>query len=308
MNEARITPNQYWVNNDRTRDQQFYTAFCILVSACSDYAVGTTLQRDNRLNWACTALYYSLVHAARLIIFVDTGDFPTSHADLGTLFIDGELATNRKNTWIKSSLGLFAREQGYQVQAVQHFKLTSITEQIRKHMGNNLKRARVLRNDANYEGLLISHEYDHVKVTKSFNHLADTLQLASSIFLPIMIKQFESFLNSSPRQEYWYAFLNWKNTSVWSSSTDVAQISQGLYYLMASLKQRQVCHESIFKLHDWLETLRRDPNTNTELAYQVLDNIVMSAFGMKSKLMNEFESEIDEFTLQVKAMVKDSNF
>jgi len=302
MNEERITPNEYWENNDCNRDQKFYTAFCILVSACSDYAIGTTLQHGNKLNWACTALYYSLVHAARLIIFVETGDFPTSHSSLSTLFSKGELVCNQQYTWGKSTLRPFAREQGFQVEAVEHFNLISIPEEIRKNMGDNLKSARKLRNDANYEGLLISHEYDHVKVTKSFNRLAVTLQLASRMFLPIMIRQFKDYLNRSQRREYWYAFLNWENTGVWSSTADVAQVSEGLHYLMASLKQRQVCPESISELQDWLGTLRRDSNTNTELARQVLDNIVMSAFGMKNKLMNEFESKIDEFELQVNVM------
>lgn len=300
MNEVWIAPNEYWEENDRNRDQKFYTAFCILVSACSDYAIGTTLQRDNKLNWACTALYYSLVHAVRLIIFVETGDFPTSHSSLSKLFSDGKLERNQRTTWVKSTLQPFAREQGFRVEAVEHFNLISIPEEIRKKIGENLKSARKLRNDANYEGLLISHEYDHVKVTKSFNRLAVTLQLASRMFLPIMIRQFKDFLDRSPRKEYLYAFLNWQNTGVWSSSADVAQVSEGLYYLIASLKQRKVCPESISELQDWLEILRRDTNTNIRLARQVLDNIVMSAFGMKSKLMNEFESKINEFERNIR--------
>jgi hypothetical protein len=67
--------NEYWEQDSASSDQKFYTAFCILASACSDYAVGTELRLRKKLNWACTVLYYSLVHAARLICFVETGDF-----------------------------------------------------------------------------------------------------------------------------------------------------------------------------------------------------------------------------------------
>ena len=200
MNEAKITPNEYWENNERNRDQKFYTAFCILVSACSDYATGATLQRDNKLNWACTALYYSLVHAARLISFVETGDFPTSHSELSKLFSGGEFVRKPRDTWVKRTLQPFAREQGFQVEAADHFNLISVPDGIRKYMGDKLEIARKLRNDANYEGLLISHEYNHVKVAESFNRLAFASQLASRMFLPIMISCFKDFLDGSPRR------------------------------------------------------------------------------------------------------------
>lgn len=59
-----MLPNEFWEEDDCYRDQKFYTAFCILEVACSDYVAGVMLERQKVLNWACTAFYYSLVHAA----------------------------------------------------------------------------------------------------------------------------------------------------------------------------------------------------------------------------------------------------
>lgn len=79
-----IPPESHW----RTRaEQRLYVAFCELASSLLDYAAGAdTLEgvkaSPARLNWAATSLYYSIVHTARLLVFVPYGDFPTSHAQL----------------------------------------------------------------------------------------------------------------------------------------------------------------------------------------------------------------------------------
>jgi len=57
-----MTPEEYWNQDQQHQDQKFYTAFCLLGAACSDYAVGMDLQAERKLNWAATALYYSMVH------------------------------------------------------------------------------------------------------------------------------------------------------------------------------------------------------------------------------------------------------
>ena len=148
-----MRPDEFWELNDRYRDQKFYTAFCILASACSDYAVGVSLQRQNKLNWACTVLYYSLVHGARLACFVETGDFPRGHTQLSDLFSNGELRlstrTNTTNTWIGKKLQSYVREQGTHVEPITEFRLEGLSLETRRHWGQILTKARKIREEAN---------------------------------------------------------------------------------------------------------------------------------------------------------------
>ena len=283
-----MLPKDFWESSDRYRDQKFYTAFCILEAACSDYAVSVKLRRQNSLNWACTASYYSLVHALRLICFVETGDFPTLHAPLAKLF-KGEQERNR-DTWVGQNRGYFPQ----QVEPNRNFQFAITSLEERKRLGEVLDRARPLRNDANYEGLLISHGYSHAQVTQSFQRLATSLKDASEQVLLKMIEVFKGFVDNSPRRNPWYAFLNWESghRGRWGVSD---RIGEGLYYLEASLKYRGANDRDISKIRGWLSGLYCQPDLNTVLAEEVHDNIVTSAFAMKSSLMNDFETKIDDF-------------
>lgn len=290
------TPNEFWDCSDTHRDQKFYTAFCMLVAACSDYATGVKLQRQKILNWSCTVLYYSLVHAARLICFVDTGDFPIRHNQLSDLFANGHLG--RGQTWIGKKLMPYAHRLGIEVEPATNFQLRGLSLQKRCYWGHILAKARELRDDANYEGLLISHEYDHVKVTDSFQQLGAAVQTACKGLLPDMASLFKTFIDSSPRRDYWYAFLNWRSghSEIWTISSPSGE---GLYYLEASLKYRGVGKRLITEVFTWLRELRCAPDMDVQKAREVHNNIVMSAFGMKSTLMQEFENEIREFCQRI---------
>ena len=151
-----MLPNEFWESADCYRDQKFYTVFCMLVSACSDYAIGVKLKRQKCLNWACTSFYYSMVHAMRVICFMETGDFPTGHDRLAAIFNGEQRRVDR--TWVSANSRYFP--QGVEPNRNFQFALTSLEE--RQRLGEVLDNARILRNDANYEGLLISHEYNHV--------------------------------------------------------------------------------------------------------------------------------------------------
>ncbi len=76
--------------------------------------------------------------------------------------------------------------------------------------GHVLSSAKKLREDSNYEGLLITHEYNHVKVTDAFENLVRVFSQASETVLAEAISLMKIFVNVSQRREHWYAFLNWK--------------------------------------------------------------------------------------------------
>jgi len=285
-----MKPNEYWEQNSAYRDQQFYAAFCILASACSDYAVGAELRFRNKLNWACIVLYYSLVHAARLTCFVETGDFPTKHKELGDLFSQGSLRVS--SSWVKSRL----QPHDNHVEPITEFRLVGLSGENRIQLGQILTEARKLRSDVNYEGLLISNEYSHEKVTECFERLAKILNIASEQQIPKMVEVFKNFVDESPRTDYWYAFLNWErgHNGIWSVS-DSIPLGEGLFYLEASLRYRGASKKVIAKVLHWLDPLRREPDLDARLAKEVLGNIVMSVFALKSRLFGEFETKIDSF-------------
>lgn len=288
-----MKPNEYWQLDECHLDRKFYAAFCILASACSDYAVGVKLKDENRLNWACTMLYYSLVHALRLICFIEMGDFPTEHRELSKVFSE-DRAGGR--TWIREIERdhQFFSSEGIQVELVREFRLTVLLPERRKYWGQILDEARKLRNDANYEGLLISHEYSHAIVTDCFRRLASALQKASEELLPEVVPVFKDFVDHSPRKDYWYAFLNWKSGHVQSGSVS-QQLGEGLYYLKASLKYRHADRQSISNVFAWLERLCRAPDFAAPCAEEVHNNIVMRSFGLKNMLMFQFKRKIEEF-------------
>ena len=287
-----MKPNEYWGHDTASSDQKFYTAFCMLVAACCDYATGVKLQRQKILNWSCTVMYYSLVHAGRLICFMETGDFPIMHNQLSNLFANGHLG--RGQTWISKRLKPYTDRLGMEVEPATDFRLRGLAQQRRCHWGYMLAKARELRDDANYEGLLISNEYNHVKVTDSFGQLSTAVQEACKEMLPDMASLFKSFVDSSPRSAYWYAFLNWRSghDETWTVSSPSGE---GLYYLEASLKYRGVGRRLISEVFSWLGELRCTPDMDVQKAREAHNNIVMSAFGMKSTLMKEFENDVREF-------------
>src|SRR5258708_25963353 len=83
--------NEYWSQGPDQTSQRLYVAFCELASAALDYSEGVKTRfeiesNDERSNWASTALYYSIVHSARLLVFLPIGDFPTRHDHLANCF------------------------------------------------------------------------------------------------------------------------------------------------------------------------------------------------------------------------------
>jgi len=300
-----MAASRFWDQDDAHRDQKFYTAFCILTSMCSDYAIGLDLQAQKKLNWAATCIYYSLVHAGRLVCFLPLGDFPIAHRNLGELYADGDTSGN---TWLKehARLGFIDSQLG---SIETGFSLKDIRSGLRKMrispiiiqkapqlLGIALPKACKLRNDANYEALLIAHEYNHQRVTRQFEQLVHVFSTIASRLLPSVIQIFKGFVDSSERNCHWYALLNWKSNT------------EGLYYIKESLDVRlnvmrgtwreinwhtQVYYRS-HNIHDLLNPLRCVPDLSVDLAEAVHSNIIWSTFGTKSQVMDDFEVKIKE--------------
>lgn len=288
--------SRFWDQNAAHMDQKFYSGFCILMSACSDYTIGVDLYQERKLNWAATTMYYSLIHSGRLVCFLSIGDFPTGHGQLGQLFARGE---TKGGSWLDAykkkrfiDLGnervenRFALSEIHQVLRNMGVASRSI-EEASTVFGIVLPRACELRNDSNYEGLLIAHQYRHVIVTKEFQQLVAAFNKASSYLIPAVVNMFQQFVDSSPRKDLWRAFLNWRAER------------EGLYYLEDSLQDKVLNRRAIRHVLRWLEPLRQRPDLQIDLARQVHENIVMGTFGAKSRLMNDFQGKIYDLDRQI---------
>ena len=307
-----MTPENFWNEDDMRRDQKFYVAFCLLESALGNYAVARDLHVHNKFNWASTVYYYSLVHALRLVCFIPMGDFPTDHAGLAKLY-KGDTPPSKK-AWMPKFQRNF--ESGTQIEQISFTRehiakyfdanghADSITDEKFKKWGNILDKARECRNNSNYEGLIIAHEYMHTSITGQFNKLANLFQKACEKILPEVISLFKVFLDKSSRKKYWYSYLNYKEKI------------EGLYYLENSLKYRLLGEGAVMNtnshnrntnaifdtqksnaiINDILEFLKplRMESTDSTFAKEVMDNISSGIFSEKKSLMNEFTMQIDK--------------
>lgn len=291
-----MTPEVYWDLDDQHRDQKFYTAFCLLGAACNDYAIGIDLAAENKLNWAAAALYYSLMHCGRLACFIAYGDFPYTHERLHALFEEVEVSGKSWMVAFKPFLGVgsdvapqrtFRRDYLVSCFATSSELSSDVQGRLTK-WGQMLSSAKKLRENSNYDELLITHAHNHVTVTEAFERLVRAFSLASRTVLAEAIPLMKAFVDASDRQEHWYAFLNWK------------QEREGLYYLEDSLTKMN--QQALLRLEDSLSSLRKTPDQPLDLAGEVRGNIKVGVFPGKTSLMNWFQSKLEEFERMVESI------
>lgn len=287
-----MMPKEYWRQDAQHQDQKFYTAFCLLGSACNDYAVGIDLRNEKKLNWAVTAFYYSLMHCGRLACFIAYGDFPTGHGHLNQLFATGKVKVGRdKDLWMgrfRDSLGVGSHEiQPQKIYArddlVSYFVTycRDVEAQFPK-WGQILSEAKELRESSNYEGLLIAHASSHILVTPAFENLVRRFSIVGENILAGVIPLMRIFVDAYERREQWYAFLNWKNET------------EGLYYLEDSLLNK-VNQQALRKVTEFLSPLRKIPDQRLDLAGEVRESVKVGVFGVKTSLMDGFQAKIRRF-------------
>jgi hypothetical protein len=208
--------SEYW----RVRPaQKLYIAFCLLMSSIQDALLGMCEAEKQNHNWSATCSYYSLVHAGRLLSFVATGDYPKHHAELSRLFSpearprsENEPSGRREGDrsirldWLRG----FLRDRRDQSSATVNggnARMSDISEYLKHKLGVSaadtrlttigrlLKEACKLRNDSNYESLLIAHEHSHETMRPAFHRLAAALSVACKHHaVPIAIDCFDCMM------------------------------------------------------------------------------------------------------------------
>ncbi|MGE0885648.1 MAG: hypothetical protein AB7P14_19035 [Blastocatellales bacterium] len=283
---------EYWRTNPDRLPQRFYIAFCLLMSSVQDYILGLKERESNNLNWSATCSYYSLVHGGRLICFLGLGDYPMSHDVLGK-FLSGQQQSQRLNPYPFNWLCEFARQpnsSGNQAESTPDLLkmiesyLTDLNVvnacQRLKTFGEALHPACKLRNDSNYEALLIAHEYHHQTVSSAFDKLSATMSNVADSMLPFLIDSFNGFRRHDPdyseKRDQYERFLH--------------------VYVMdrignAIRKKIEGCQTLEAKLENTLRYIGTSP---TSAGYEDIERQVsMSLFEGKSQLMNGFLNRIN---------------
>ncbi len=206
----KIGPSEYWNSSETRKAQRLYVSFCELAASALDYAEGLSLLRRDerrqgaaRLNWAGTAFYYSLVHSARFLIFTAVGDFPTQHNKLAqalSISHSGTVSTD----WLRSfaSNGNVSSATKISFEHLVDYWSSGVSKGPTAAMFNwfadALARAKALRNENNYEALLIAHEYNHSYLGNSFKRLATTMERVAKTALAAVVGCYAHVLQPGP--------------------------------------------------------------------------------------------------------------
>ena len=293
---------RYWRMSPERLAQRFYVGFCLFMSSVQDSILGQKERASNNLNWSATCSYYSLVHAGRLLCFLALGDFPTSHAKLRhVLSSRPQLRTNprgREHGYPFDWLNGFATLQGGRsgqilsneggtavefrriiVAYLNHLQVTDVERRLTK-LGAFLAAAGPLRNDSNYEALLIAHEYRHVAMSDAFDRLSLVMATAAESALPFVIDAFNGFRRDDPdlqeRRDEYEAFLH-----------------EYVHDRIGDAIRRKLGPSSDLE-RKLEEVLTRIGTLSTGAPYDGLeDQVSMAMFGGKARLMQDFMDQIE---------------
>jgi len=199
-------PSEYWNSTQTRKAQRLYVSFCELAAAALDYAEGLSLLRRDarrqgaaRLNWAGTAFYYSLVRSARFLIFTAVGDFPIKHNQLADAFSksrSGTVSTDWLRSFAPSPTVRYATKVNLE-EVVDYWARGASREEMEalfEWFADALSKAKALRNENNYEALLIAHKYQHSYLNDSFKQLANAMEEVAKAALTAVIGSYRRVL------------------------------------------------------------------------------------------------------------------
>lgn len=292
---------RYWRATQHKQAQRFYVALCLAIASLQDGFLGSRERRRGNLNWSATISYYSLVHAARFLLFISLGDFPRSHDRLKR-FLEGDSDGSGRYPfdWLTKfsgeTAGLVRWSQPDEVftrpaDEPSGWHLLGIVESYLRDLigpdapkrlhtfGHIFSRAKGLRNEANYEALLIAHEQQH-RITPAFERLAEAMSRAArQIAHPLLAEALLAFIARdsymSSEQDRYRAFLH----------------DHVRRFVEPELSRKLMPDGGlVLDLRTFLESYRDEGDP---VDYQALNfSISEQFFGGKSSLMTRFERSV----------------
>lgn len=140
-------------------------------------------------------------------------------------------------------------------------------------MKEALTKAKDLRNDNNYESLLIAHEYRHIDVTALFERLAVAMKNLAERGLRLSVDYFSHYMESRSDNERTFI-------SVYADHRIVCPI--GEWY----------GEEFRTSIRQLIAPLLTVPHIDAEGAYRIDEKVSREFFNLKDGIMNEVERKI----------------
>lgn len=140
--------------------ERVYICACLFWTALHDRRLGQRLLNQNP-NWSAVCNYYSMVHSLRLFWLALYGSYPKGHSDLAKGLQCGRPGARADWTIELLEPGK-KRLSGPAFQALlqDQFNAAVLATQV-PLIGAMFDAARNLRNDSNYESLILAHQYSH---------------------------------------------------------------------------------------------------------------------------------------------------
>lgn len=289
--------NKYWSQSPDKIAQKFYTTLCLYTSASLDFGVGIDLKDRDILNWSVTASYYSILHSARMIVFAAVGDYMMNHTKISDFFSPNN-PVNRENKYYTNWLKKFKKDFDKHIDGEKaEFTLDEFCNYYKDELyleepfetfrciGYILRNAKDLRNNTNYEPLLIAHEYKHIKVTNSFKELSELMSNGAEKCLKCATKCLKSHLES--------------DTEPFERKNDLK------YFIKEHIKNRiyspienKIRNSFVLeKIKDCIKPLYRiclERDKSTLKFFEIIKQVSMEMFSAKTELMRSFDNKIEE--------------
>jgi hypothetical protein len=297
----------YWTADDSRIKQFWYVSFCLLLSAVQDRLTGIALKESENLNWSITAHYYSCVHAGRLACFLCCGDYPKGHADLAVLLQPGkDSKTLLEMDWLGSFVEASSSD-GQPSDKVRCFKQRYLPkthfELLDKAMSTRfptahqslpgfspiLSKFKSLRNDCNYEALLVSHERDHRTATGVFKDLAASADKSSALGIEMAIA---AYLDNLSR-----AACFGRERSAFAACHREYIADRVSRVLGDKFSRSCAACEELCRIVDKLTLQIGPPQLESPVnSYTFLSPILMSSFGKKTALLERWTQDVQALT------------
>jgi hypothetical protein len=165
-------PFNYWRWDERNHDtsiqrlgERIYVGACLLWTSLHDRHIGNRLA-SSYPNWATVCYYYSIVHALRLLWFFLYGSYPTSHSAMAKVLSteQGTRANWGRDTGVPPGKAVICSSalKGAIAEGLGQPTLAARLPEV----GTVFASAIRLREDSNYESLILAHQYIHRSMSR----------------------------------------------------------------------------------------------------------------------------------------------
>jgi hypothetical protein len=251
--------------------------------------------------------YYSIVHSLRLFWFTLYGSYPSGHSELTKGLIDGE--SGAKVDWKKDELRpgrkriCLAAFQGL----LNDLTAVELAHQV-SPIGKMFESARMLRNDSNYESLILAHQYSHesaaVHIPDEMNRTAIVMSSASSLALRFISRVLETvFHGNSP----------WIGNGYSHSGADLKNLLWR--YVYQKIESATNAYErTAAGVHAWFQdtpelekSIMDSQKQDNSPAQQLAHHVRFDVFNVKRDIMMGFVNKVESLRDAVQQVARASN-